>query len=82
MQSDPNIAISIQYAIDDLNYLMPQFVTQLEVPLIAVANSRSNDEIYFHVLPGAEHFKESWHFTDKGFTLKSDEADDVDIIVE
>ena len=54
---------------------MPKFVSQLEVPLIAVADSRRLDEIYFQILPGAEHFKENWHFTKKGFELsKGNEA--------
>ena len=37
----PVIAISIQYEIENFQYMMPQFVEQLKVPLITIADSRS-----------------------------------------
>ena len=36
LETNAKIAISIQYEIDDLGLLMPQFVEQLKVPLIAI----------------------------------------------
>ena len=45
--SKSKIAISIQYHILDLKKLMPQFVEQLKVPLIAIYDAKSRENIFF-----------------------------------
>ena len=74
------IAFSIQYKLEDLKKLMPSFVQQLKVPLIALADSsKPDDQILFEDLTPSQHFKNEWKFSKKGFTLKDRAEDDTDV---
>ena len=69
------IAVSIQYDLEDLGKMMPNFVDQLSVPLIAISDSRTNTEIYFKDTSIGSHFKNYWQFSDKGFHLEDVDDD-------
>ena len=63
------IALTIQYDIDGLDKMMPQFVDQLKVPLIAISDSRSFERIYFSDTSQGKHFEDRWDFSEQGFQL-------------
>ena len=62
------IAISIQYEISDLGKMMPQFVDQLKVPLIAISDSRSLENIYFKDTSEFKHFS-NLSISERGFMM-------------
>lgn len=45
--SGHKIAIGIQYDLSDLKKMMPSFVDKLEVPLIAISDTKTHSDIYF-----------------------------------
>ena len=51
---------------------MPQFVEQLKVPLIAIYDQQSRDDIFFQDATPGQHFLNYWTFTDKGFQRIND----------
>ena len=56
-----NVAVSIRYKVNDLNRLMPPFVDQLNVPLIAISDAKSKDEIiYMQDKSKNCHFNNAW----------------------
>ena len=51
---------------------MPNFVGQLKVPLIALADARTHELIFFRDETLKQHFRNQWEFTSKGFTLNKE----------
>lgn len=66
-RTERRIAITIQYAVADLGKMMPHFVDQLQVPLIAIADSNSMEPIYFQDSSVGQSFLNKWKFGTNGF---------------
>ena len=63
-----NVAVSILYKVEDLDKLMPPFVNQLNVPLIAISDAVKTDEmIFLRDKSDGCHFKNWWKFTPEGY---------------
>ena len=78
VEKTDNVAVSILYKTEDLAKLLPPFVNQLNVPLIAIADAVNNDEmIYLRDKSEGCHFTNMWQFTEEGYraTGPSSEGD-------
>ena len=74
-----NVAVSILYRVADLDKLMPSFVNQLNVPLVAISDATKTDEmIFLQDKSDGCHFKNYWKFTEDGYrnTTTPVEVDD------
>ena len=49
--------------------MMPNFVSQLQVPLIVITDSRSYENIYFKDSSYGQHFLKEWTFNKNGFVV-------------
>ena len=63
-----NVAVALLYKLEDLEKLMPPFVSQLNVPLIAISEAKnSEDLIFLSDKSKGCHFTNKWEFTENGY---------------
>ena len=68
-ESEARMAIAIQYEVNDLGKLMPHFVEQLKVPLIAMFETTEQKPVYMRDMSPGEHYATEWTFSEKRFHL-------------